>query len=58
MNTKKALAYANVFMGNIGNLLTLIGRNMIIPWKCFIDDIFLVCTGTEEELKTYLEAIN
>ena len=58
MSTKKALAYANVLMGNIGSILTLIGRNMIIPWKRFIDNTFLVCTGTEEELKTYVEAIN
>ena len=58
MGTKMAPAYANIFMGKIEDRLRSIGGDNILLWKRFIDDIFLVWIGTEEELKTYLEDIN
>ena len=58
MGTKMAPSYANIFMGKIEQKLRLIGGDNIFLWKRFIDDIFLVWLGTEEELKIYLSKIN
>ena len=57
MGTKMAPAYANLFMGDIENTLIPMGHSMIIMWKRFIDDIFLVWTGTEDELNTHVKEI-
>ena len=58
MGTKMAPSYANTFMGRIEKQLQEIGRDNIFLWKRFIDDIFLVWLGTEDELKRYLTTIN
>ena len=58
MGTKMAPAYANLFMGKIEDQLRSIGGDNILLWKRFIDDIFLVWTGTEDELRMFLSDIN
>ena len=58
MGTKMAPAYANLFMGIIEDRLRSIGGDNILLWKRFIDDIFLVWTGTEDELRMFLTDIN
>ena len=58
MGTKMAPAYANLFMGKIEDQLRSIGGDNILLWKRFIDDIFLVWTGTEDELRMFLTDIN
>ena len=58
MGTKMPPSYANIFMGKIEQQLRQIGGENIFLWKRFIDDIFMVWLGTEEELKSYLSTIN
>lgn len=63
MGSKVAPTFANIFMGN---LETQILRNcgkfkgMIYKqfWRRYIDDIFILWQGTEEELKEFLNYIN
>ena len=55
MGTKMAPSYANLFMGKIEQQLT---HPKIHCWKRFIDDIFLIWTDTEAELKKYVSNIN
>ena len=55
MGTKMAPAYANLFMGMIETKMT---NKHIKIWKRFIDDIFLIWTGTKEELEIYMKTIN
>ena len=55
MGTRVAPTYANIFMKKIDDMLHRIAREfktkLIIFYKRFIDDIFIIWTGTEEELK-------
>ena len=59
MGTKCAVIYANLFMSHfeetyIYNLI----RNNCPFYKRFIDDIFLLWSGTLEELKVFIEKLN
>jgi hypothetical protein len=62
MGTRSAPSIANIFMAFIEDqiLQQAPGVNFIYKkfWKRFIDDIFLIWTGTEQELITFLEFIN
>ena len=58
MGTKMAPAYANIFMGSIEETLQNIDRDHIHIWKRFIDDIFVIWTGSEAQLTTFIELIN
>ena len=58
MGTKMAPAYANIFMGNLEPKLQAVGKDNILTWKRFIDDIFIVWTGTGEEFSTFMDTIN
>ncbi len=58
MGTKMAPAYANTFMGNLEPTLQAEGQKNILIWKRFIDDIFIVWTGTKEEFLTFMNRIN
>lgn len=58
MGTKMAPAYANLFMGKLEERLRQIGNKHILLWRRFIDDIFIVWTGTETEFLNYIQAIN
>ena len=58
MGTKMAPAYANIFMRNLEPKLQAVGKDNILTWKRFIDDIFIVWTGTREEFSTFMDTIN
>ena len=58
MGTKMAPAYANLFMGSIEPTLISHGDPYINMWKRFIDDIFLIWTGTHAQLNTFTSIIN
>ena len=53
MGTKMAPAYANLFMGKLEESLIHLGKPHILIWKRFIDDVFLIWTGSETEFETY-----
>ena len=48
MGTKMAPAYANLFMGRLEAQLINQAPESIHTWKRFIDDIFIIWTGTTE----------
>ena len=54
MGGKYAPSYANVFMGKFENL----SSQKPLVWYRFIDDIFLIWTGTKEELFNFIEHAN
>ena len=58
MGTKMAPAYANLFMGKFEEKLNELGKPNIILWKRFIDDIFIIWSGSESEFTTYMTTIN
>lgn len=58
MGTKMAPAYANLFMGSIEDTLQNIDRDHINTWKRFIDDIFVIWTGSQAQLTTFITQIN
>ena len=60
MGTKMAPAYANLFMGKLEEKLNELGKPHIMLWKRFIDDIFVIWTGSASEFTTncYINIIN
>ena len=58
MGTKMAPAYANLFMGKLEEQLINLAPNHIHTWKRFIDDIFIIWTGTTAEFEEYMHTIN
>ena len=58
MGTKMAPAYANIFMGELEKKLIAIDKPHILVWKRFIDDIFVIWTGSETDFITYMEKLN
>ena len=58
MGTKMAPAYANLFMGSLEPTLFSLGQPHINMWKRFIDDIFLLWTGSPDQLKSFTSQIN
>ena len=58
MGTKMAPAYANLFMGSLEPTLLSLGQPHINMWKRFIDDIFLIWTGSPDQLKSFTSEIN
>ena len=57
MGTKMAPAYANLFMGKIEIKLQAMTDKIFI-WKRFIDDIFIIWTGTNMELEQIIHKAN
>ena len=57
MGTKMAPAYANLFMGKIEIKLQAMTDKIFI-WKRFIDDIFIIWTGTKNELEQFIHKAN
>jgi hypothetical protein len=53
-----APAYANLFMGSLEPKLTSLGYPHILLWKRYIDDIFIVWTGTNAQLDRFMTNIN
>jgi hypothetical protein len=62
MGTRVATTMANIFMASIDNLIqnTAITKNLIYIhfYNRFIDDIFIIWTGSEDSLKIFLSKIN
>ena len=58
MGTKMAPAYANLFMGKLEQELKAIGKPHILIWKRFIDDIFIIWSGSKTEFTTYMNKLN
>ena len=57
MGTKMAPAYANLFMGKLEENLNELGKPHIMLWKRFIDDIFVIWTGSASEFTEYNQPI-
>ena len=57
MGTKMVPAYANLFMGKLEEKLRELGEPNILIWKRFIDDIFIVWSGSKSEFTTYMTTI-
>ena len=58
MGTKMAPSYANLFMGDLELQLLELGKPRIHMWKRFIDDIFLIWTGSQQQLDEFMGKIN
>ena len=58
MGSKCSPSYANLFMGNFEDKFIYPKiENKSACYHCFIDDIFMVWTRTEEELLSFFEDI-
>ena len=58
MGTRMAPSYANLFMGTLETELVKQNSKNIQIWKRFIDDIFIIWTGTLEEFQEFMNKIN
>ena len=58
MGTKMAPSYANLFMGNLEPKLHAQAPLHIQMWKRYIDDIFIIWTGSNEDLGEFMNKIN
>lgn len=58
MGTRMAPPYANLFMGRIEGDIVQRFLALLLIWKRFIDDIFFIFLGTENELKQVFEYMN
>ena len=58
MGTKMTPAYANLFMGKLEEKLKEFGKQHIMLCKRFIDDIFVIWTGSTSEFTIYMTNIN
>ena len=58
MGTKMDPAYANLFMSRLETQLINLASEFIHTWKRFIDDIFIVWTGTTGDLKININQIH
>ena len=58
MGTKIALAFANIFMANIGTqiLSNSVARPTI--WKQYIDDIFSLWDISKPDIDKFIEQVN
>ena len=53
MGTKMAPPYANLFMGKLEPKLQAQAPHHIKMWKRYIDDIFIIWTGSDEDLMAF-----
>lgn len=58
MGTKLALAYANIFMAEIEEKFQQPAADKIKLWKRFIDNIFVIWTGSIEEFNEFMATAN
>ena len=59
MGNKCAPAYANIFMGNFEQkFIFALLKEKSLAYQRFINDIFLISTGSKEELQKFLHDIN
>ena len=55
---KMAQSYPNLFMGDFELQLLELGKPYIHMWKRFIEDIFLIWTGSRQQLDKFMGKIN
>ena len=58
MGTKMAPSYANLFTGSLEPTLIQLGHPYILLWRQYIDDIFLIWTGSDKQLNIFFTNIN
>ena len=58
MGTRMAPSYANLFMGNFEQLAIENAPLKPFVWWRYIDDIFMIWTEGEDNLKTFIKYIN
>ncbi|MCP3929589.1 MAG: hypothetical protein GY705_10855, partial [Bacteroidetes bacterium] len=58
MGSRCAPAYANVFMGDFEDKYVYPYGDNIIFWKRFIDDIFCLFQGTEDQILAFIDFLN
>ena len=62
MGTRVAPTYANIFMGKLEKLMLEKSPEYLKPflhtWKRFIDDIFLIWTGTHQQFQEFFNFFN
>ena len=58
MGTKTALAYANLFVGRFENQALEGAKIKPYFWWSYFDDIVMIWTGNEDELREFIEYIN
>ena len=62
MGTRVAPTYANIFMGKLEQiLLSKCPRNLktfIHTWRRFIDDIFVIWSGTQDQFQEFFDFLN
>ena len=58
MGTKMVPAYANLFMSRLEAQLINQAPEFIHTWKRFIDNIFIIWTGTTEDFEKFMSNIN
>ena len=62
MGTRVAPTYANIFMGKLENILLSKCpgnlKNFLHTWRRFIDDIFIIWTGSHSQFDQFFNFIN
>ena len=64
MGTRVAPTFANLFMGSLEHFILNVSGNRLVSriyktfWKRFIDDIFLLWSGTESEFEEFMVFLN
>ena len=59
MGTRCAPSYASIIMGHVEETLqTMAGEGLVLFWRRYIDDIFLVYGGEREQFDSYRADIN
>ena len=53
-----APSYANLFMGKLETKLKELDKPHFLIWKRFIDDIFVVWTGSKPDFEVYMNKLN
>ncbi len=58
MGTKMAPAYANIFMAKLEKTLLQNYPTKPTIWKRYIDDVFCIWTGDQDDLKKFIDYLN
>ena len=58
MGTKMAPSYANIFMGKLEKLIIQSAPHKPLSWFCFIDDVDMKWTESEENLNRFFDHAN
>lgn len=58
MGTKMAPAYANIFMAELEEKLLQDYHTQPVIWKRYIDDVFCIWPGDQDDLKEFIDYLN